>query len=173
MRRARSTLLGSFGSAWSGFLFLLRTQRNMRIHVAAVPVVLVCGLWLQPPRWEWAILVLCAGMVLACEALNTAIEVVVDLLSPEWSEQARIAKDTAAAGVLLAAITAAVVGGLLLGGAAVDRWNAKKIAGVRTTTFPAAMVAGVGGRPQLRWPAGTALATPGSQLEAATTSTRL
>ena len=116
MSRPPSTLWQSFGWAWAGFRYLLRTQRNMRIHTLAVPVVAACGWWMELSRVEWAVLALAAGLVMAAEALNTSIEAVVDLLSPEWQEQARIAKEAAAAGVLMAAFAAAVAGVLIFGG---------------------------------------------------------
>jgi diacylglycerol kinase len=108
-------VLQSFGFAFAGIWYLVRTQRNVRIEVGVgVGVCLAAG-WLPISLEDWAILVLTIGVVLVAEALNTAIEVAVDLAKPQRHPLAKIAKDVAAGMVLLAAIAAAVVGFLILG----------------------------------------------------------
>lgn len=92
---------------------MVRSQANARIHLAATVVVVAMGLWLQLPERDWALLTLAIGGVWAAEALNTAIETVVDLVSPEWHPLARDAKDLAAGGVLLATFAAVVIGVLV------------------------------------------------------------
>lgn len=86
------------------------SQPNARIHVVAAFIVVVLGWRLQVSRGEWLALVLAMGLVMAAEALNTALELVVDLASPEWHPLARDAKDVAAAAVLITSASAAVVG---------------------------------------------------------------
>ncbi len=111
----RSTFLTSFKYAFSGMWHVLRTQRNARIHLSLALVVIVLGLWLGLSRIEWAIIVLTIGLVLAAESFNTVAEAAVDLATAEYHPLAKIAKDVAAGAVLLMAITAVVVGLLILG----------------------------------------------------------
>lgn len=107
--------LQSFVDAGRGVWQVFRTQANARIHAGAVVAVVALGLWLRIDGGEWALLVLSMTGVLAAEAINTAVEYLVDLVSPEHRQLAGWAKDAAAGAVLLAAIGAAVVGGLVLG----------------------------------------------------------
>jgi diacylglycerol kinase len=113
MRFVRNFLM-AFVYAFAGIRFVLR-QRNPRIQLMVG--VLVCGLaaWLRVSRIEWAMLILCIGIVIAAESINSAAEAMVDLLSPEIRPAAKIAKDTAAGAVLIAAVAAVVVGLLILG----------------------------------------------------------
>ncbi len=94
---------------------MLRTQRNARIHVVAGVLVTIVGLWLRLDVLSWSILALTIGAVLVGEAINTAVEALVDLLSPQFHARAKVAKDVAAGAVLLLGITAVVVGLLILG----------------------------------------------------------
>jgi hypothetical protein len=99
----------SFGHAFRGLGDLLRTQPHARIHLLATVVVVVAGLMKGLDRLEWALIALAIAAVWTAEALNTAIEAVVDLVSPQWQELARKAKDVAAAAVLLATLGAVSV----------------------------------------------------------------
>jgi diacylglycerol kinase (ATP) len=108
-------LVNSFRYAFAGLIYLLRTQPNARIHLAISGVVVVVGLWIGLPARDWAVIALTIGLVLVTEAFNTALEAVVDLTSPGRHPLARVAKDISAGAVMLAAITAVVVGLLLLG----------------------------------------------------------
>lgn len=101
--------LTSFRHAGRG-VWLLLAQPNARIHLAAAVGVIVLGLALRVTAGDWALLILAITAVLAAEAINTALERVVDLVSPQWSSLARDAKDLAAACVLITAIGAACVG---------------------------------------------------------------
>jgi diacylglycerol kinase len=94
---------------------MLRTQRNAWIHAVVSTAVFVLGLWLGLGRLEWAILVLTVGLVWMAEFVNTALEAVVDLASPDLHPLAKVGKDVAAAAVLVGACTAVVVGLLVLG----------------------------------------------------------
>jgi diacylglycerol kinase (ATP) len=111
----RSNLLSSFKYAFAGLAYLVRTQRNARIHLAISLVVVVLGFWSGLSRTEWAIIALTIGLVLAAESFNTVAEAAVDLASPQFHPLAKIAKDVAAGAVLLMAIAAVVVGLLILG----------------------------------------------------------
>lgn len=104
--------LASFGHALRG-LRVFVSQPNARIHCVAAVVVVALGWWLQVSAMQWVALVLAIALVMGAEALNTAIEYVVDLASPEWHTLARDAKDVAAAAVLVCSIGAAVVGVLV------------------------------------------------------------
>jgi diacylglycerol kinase len=110
----RRTVLHSFYYAWQGVVYCLKTQPNMRVHLLAA--VCVCGLgWrLALPSSEMAILLLTIALVFVTEMLNTAVEKVVDLVSPQYHPLAKIAKDTAAGAVLVAALIASVVGYYLI-----------------------------------------------------------
>ena len=113
--------MASFGHALRGIVRLLQTQANARIHLMASTGVVGLGLWLPLTRTDWALLVLAMGGVWVAEALNTALETVVDLASPEWHALARDAKDIAAGAVLLATVAAVAVGLLVLVPALVTR----------------------------------------------------
>jgi len=105
----------SFQNAFSGWWYVLRTQRNAWIHALASVLVAILGLWLGLPLRDWAVLVLTIAMVWASEFLNTALEAVVDLASPEHHPLAKVGKDVGAAAVLIAAAAAVVIGLLILG----------------------------------------------------------
>ena len=109
------SLFKSFQYAITGLMYVIRTQRNAQIHSFAFFVVLSMAIWLQVPPLHWAVLILTAGMVFFAEAANTAIETVVDLVSPEYHELAGRAKDVAAGGVLLTALLSVPIGLIVLG----------------------------------------------------------
>jgi diacylglycerol kinase len=109
------SLLRSFGFALEGVSYLIRTQRNAQIEVVIGVVVIAVAAWLRVSALEWAVLILAMALVLALEALNTAIELAVTLASPERHPLAKAAKDVAAAMVLIAVTGAVVVGAIVLG----------------------------------------------------------
>ncbi|MBZ9713025.1 diacylglycerol kinase [Deinococcus multiflagellatus] len=102
----------SAGYAWAGVRHAYRHQANFRIECWAAVLALGLGLALRVPL---APVALACGLVLGLELLNTALEALVDLASPEVHPLARIAKDTAAAAVLLASLSALVVGAVTFG----------------------------------------------------------
>ena len=109
-RRRISTWMATFQHAFSGLGFVIRTQPNARAHTLATIVVFITGLWLQIEKQDWLILVLTIAMVWMAECFNTALEQVVDLVSPDIHPLARQAKDVAAAAVLISAIFSLIVG---------------------------------------------------------------
>ena len=113
MRHLRR-IVKSFSFAFAGLSYLLRTQSNFWVHLTAALGILLVSALLGLGGAELAALVLAIGLVLLAEAVNTALEAVVDLASPEIHPLARTAKDVAAAGVLIAALTALLVGIALL-----------------------------------------------------------
>src|SRR5688572_4561981 len=108
-------LISSFYYAFAGIAYLFRTQRNARIELLIGLVACAFAAWLQISRAEWGVLILTIACVLILEGLNTAIESVVDLASPEVHPLAKTAKDIAAGMVLIAAIASVAVGLLILG----------------------------------------------------------
>ena len=105
----------SFVCAVRGMAYTLRTQRNTRIELVAAAVVFAAGVWLRIEAVEWAILGLTVFSILALEAVNSAVEAVVDLVSPDYHELARIAKDTAAGAMLFAVIGSLIVAAAIFG----------------------------------------------------------
>ena len=103
-------ILASFGYAFRGVWYLLRTQRNAQIHCLAALCATALGLWLGLERWEWLAITITIGMVIAAEGFNTAIEAAVDTATSEYHPMAAVAKDVGAGAVLICAITAVVVG---------------------------------------------------------------
>ena len=103
----------AFADAGRGVVILLNTQAHARIHLAATLGVLVFGVWLDVSRADWLALVLAMALVWVSEAINTAIEAVVDLASPALHPLAGKAKDVAAGAVLLASLAALVIGVLV------------------------------------------------------------
>jgi diacylglycerol kinase (ATP) len=102
--------LRSFTFAFSGLKIVLKTQHNSWIHLAVTGVVLAAGVLLRISPIEWCLLTLAMASVWITETLNTAVEFLTDLVSPEFHPIAGQVKDLAAAAVLIAAVGAAVVG---------------------------------------------------------------
>lgn len=118
MNRVRAFLLSrwhSFGHAFRGWAYVLRTQRNAWIHALIATLVFIVSFWLGLPPRDWAIIILAVGLVFGAEFINTAIEAVVDLASPVHHPLARVGKDVGAAAVLIAALVSILVGLLVLG----------------------------------------------------------
>ena len=107
--------LRSFGHAFRGLGILVQTQHNARIHALAAILVVAAGILLRISPAEWALIVLAIVCVWVAEALNTAIELLVDLASPGPHALAGKAKDVAAGAVLVAAIGSVIVGVLVFG----------------------------------------------------------
>ena len=105
-----SARLRSVGHAARGLASLVRDEPNARIHALATVLVFVAGALLRLSPAEWGLIVLAVACVWAAEALNTAIETLVDLISPERRPLAGKAKDVAAGAVLLAACGSVVIG---------------------------------------------------------------
>ena len=112
MSRFRS-LPGSFKYAFSGFKTALQKEPNFQIHVVIGVAALLLGAFLGLSRPEWITLLFTISFVLILEFWNTAIEAIVDLVSPELHPKAKVAKDVSAAAVLLGAFISVVIGVLL------------------------------------------------------------
>lgn len=100
----------SFHYAFSGILLLIRQEHNARIHCLATTCVIIAGFWFTISPTEWIAVFLSIGGVLATEAINSSIETLCDLVSPEYHEAIKKTKDLAAGAVLLIAIAAAATG---------------------------------------------------------------
>ncbi len=109
------TVFTSFRYAWMGVTYAFQTQRNFRIHTILGISAVVLGMLLRLSTVELAVIGLTCGAVMAMELINTAIEAVVDLtVKQSYHELAKIAKDCAAAAVLVAAFAAMLVAGFLI-----------------------------------------------------------
>ena len=110
-----SSLLQSFRYAFTGLWYVLRSQRNARIHLLAALTVTAMGLWLRLNALWWAVLTLTIALVFFAEMVNTVAEVIVDLVTEEYRPLAKVAKDVSAGAVLVTAMASVVVGLLVLG----------------------------------------------------------
>ncbi|MGB3202196.1 MAG: diacylglycerol kinase family protein [Nodosilinea sp.] len=113
--RVATNLLVSFKYAWQGVAYAFRTQRNFRIHVVVGSLAVGLAIALHLVRVELAVIILTCGVVLTLELINTALESVVDLtVQQTYHELAKIAKDCAAAAVLISALISVSVAACLL-----------------------------------------------------------
>jgi diacylglycerol kinase (ATP) len=115
MRPFFQTRALSFRYAFAGWWFVIRTQRNAWIHAIVSIAVIIVSFWLGLSAHDWAVIVLAIALVWTAEFLNTALEAVVDLASPQQHYLAKVGKDVGAAAVLIAAASAAIIGFLILG----------------------------------------------------------
>ena len=118
---ARS-LAASFRFAFNGFVEVLRTQRNARIHGIFTILVILAGIFFQIERLEWAAIALAIALVWVTEMFNSALEKISDRVDPEFHPLIKAAKDIAAAAVLLSAIAAVLIGLLIFGPLVWDRF---------------------------------------------------
>ena len=100
----------SLNQAWRGMLYTWRTQGHLQFHVFAGISVLCFAWWSEVSRFEWLILILAIGSVIGAEVMNSALEIVVDMVQPNFHPLAGMAKDVAAGAVLVTAIQAVVIG---------------------------------------------------------------
>ncbi len=103
------SLWRSFGFAVCGVAYCFRTQRNLKIHVAAAALALGAGYRLGLPPAELGVLALTIAAVLVAEMFNTAVEALIDLVSPDYHPLAKVAKDVAAGAVLVTAVVSLFV----------------------------------------------------------------
>lgn len=106
-------LINSFKYAFKGIGSSLKSERNMKIHFAMMVLVIIAGIFLNISIWEWITCFILFGLVISLEMVNTAIEIVVDMVSPEYNLKAGHVKDIAAGAVLVNAIVALIVGLLI------------------------------------------------------------
>ena len=118
-----SRLINSFTYAFKGIYFYITSEGNVRIHLLATVLVIGMGCWLHISLKQWILLVLAIGMVHAAEAFNTAIEEIVNFISPQQHPAAGKIKDLAAGAVLIIAITAAMIGVLIFTPLLIQKFN--------------------------------------------------
>lgn len=109
-KKKKNPLYKSFGYAFEGIFTGIKKERNMKIHCLAMLCVVAAGFFMKISMTEWCICLILFGLILSLELVNTAVEAVVDLVTEEKKPLAKIAKNTAAGAVLIAAIMAAGVG---------------------------------------------------------------
>ncbi|MBW4643061.1 MAG: diacylglycerol kinase family protein [Goleter apudmare HA4340-LM2] len=110
-----SNLFVSFKYAWAGIVYSFQTQRNFRIHVSVGTLAIALSIFLHLQPVEIAVIGITSGLVLALELINTALESLVDLtVKQTYHELAKIAKDCAAGAVLVSALVAVLVAGILI-----------------------------------------------------------
>lgn len=103
-------LINSFKYAFKGLGSAVKSERNMKIHFTMMMLVIIAGIFFNIAIWEWITCFILFGLVIGMECVNTAIEIIVDMVSPKYNEAAGRVKDIAAGGVLACAIGAAVAG---------------------------------------------------------------
>ena len=110
MKTKTKKIINSFKYAIEGIISSFRTEQNMKIHVFIMIVVIILGIILKLSALEWIILTIVIALVISAELFNTTIETVVDMITKEKNEKAKLAKDVAAGAVLVLAIGSVVVG---------------------------------------------------------------
>lgn len=103
-------LLDSFKYAFSGIFAALKSERNMKIHFTAMIFVIVCGMILKISTYEWIACIFCFALVIGSELINTTLEMLSDLVMPDYNENVKLIKDMAAGAVLVLAICSAIIG---------------------------------------------------------------
>ncbi len=121
----RRNVFEPFKVALNGIIFTFKTQRHMRFHLYVVFVVILLGLFVGLGLREMLVLLFTISLVVVAEMFNSAIEAVVDLVSPNYNPMAKFAKDISAGAVLITTIIALVVGAMLILGE--NRWEMLKI----------------------------------------------
>jgi diacylglycerol kinase (ATP) len=120
LRRSPS-ILDSFNFAFEGIIHVLRTQRNMRVHLAVAIAVLVGAVWLGVSKLELIALLLAIAFVFITEMVNSALEQAIDVATTSFDPLAKLAKDVAAGAVLIATVNAVAIGYLVFAGAVSER----------------------------------------------------
>ena len=108
-------VISSFKYAFQGMFSALKTERNLKIHVTIMMLVIIAGIVLKISKIEWIICIILFGLVIGGEMLNSAIETVVDIAMPDINSKAKFAKDAAAGAVLVFAIASAIIGFMIFG----------------------------------------------------------
>lgn len=106
MKKIRNSFKYAIEGIWTSF----KTERNMKIHIFIMILVIIAGIILKINKSEWIICIILIAIVIGSELFNTSIETIVDMVMPEKNEKAKIAKDVSAGAVLVVAIGAAIIG---------------------------------------------------------------
>ena len=106
MKKIRNSFKYAIEGIWTSF----KTERNMKIHIFIMILVIIAGIILKINKSEWIICIILFAIVIGSDLFNTSIETIVDMVMPEKNEKAKIAKDVSAGAVLVVAIGAAIIG---------------------------------------------------------------
>lgn len=106
MKKIRNSFKYAIEGIWTSF----KTERNMKIHIFIMILVIIAGIILKINKSEWIICIILFAIVIGSELFNTSIETIVDMVMPEKNEKAKIAKDVSAGAVLVVAIGAVIIG---------------------------------------------------------------
>lgn len=106
-------LIKRFGFALNGWRLFFKTEQNGQLQLLAAVAVIIAGFILQIDKIEWLFILLCIGLVLALEMINSVIEKLADHVHPQWHPQIKWVKDAAAGAVLWAAFISAIVGAII------------------------------------------------------------
>jgi len=109
----KSKLIHSFRSAFSGLFSIIRTERNLKIHLTAFLLSCLAGFFFSITKIEWLAILIISGLVISLEILNSSIEKLCDFVEPNYNAKIKIIKDTAAASVLVAVALAFIIGLLI------------------------------------------------------------
>jgi diacylglycerol kinase len=112
--KPQQPLANSFRHAFAGMAFVLRTQRNAKIHLIISIIVIMLSIWLELSLIEWALIVIAIAIVWITESINTAMEAALDTFELGYHPLIKIGKDVGAAAVLIAAIAAVIIGSIVL-----------------------------------------------------------
>lgn len=110
MKTKTKKLINSFKYAIEGIISSFKTEQNMKIHIFIMILVIILGIVLKLSALEWIILTIVIAIVISAELFNTTIETVVDMITKEKNEKAKLAKDVAAGAVLVLAIGSVIIG---------------------------------------------------------------
>ena len=110
MRSKTKKLINSFKYAFTGIKTSFKTEQNMKIHILIMILVILAGIILKIDALDWIILIIMISLVISAELFNTTIETVVDMITKEKNEKAKVAKDVAAGAVLVLAIGSVIIG---------------------------------------------------------------
>lgn len=110
MIKKSKNIISSFKYAFQGIFSAVKSEKNLKIHIVIMFLVIIAGIVLKINKIEWIICIILFGIVIGGEMLNSAIESVVDIAMPNINEKAKFAKDVAAGAVLVFAISSAIIG---------------------------------------------------------------
>lgn len=103
-------IINSFKNAFNGMIVSFKQERNMKIHISIMFLVILLGIIFKIKMVEWIICIICFALVIGGELFNTAIEITVDIAMPNFNEKAKKAKNISAGAVLVLAIASAIIG---------------------------------------------------------------
>ena len=103
-------MINSFKNAFNGMIVSFKQERNMKIHISIMFLVILLGIIFKIKMVEWIICIICFALVIGGELFNTAIEITIDIAMPNLNEKAKKVKDISAGAVLVLAIASAIIG---------------------------------------------------------------